>query len=188
MPFANGERKKSARTAALPPGGWKLISKNPLIFSQICPPKRGAKPQARRLIQYGGVCWTKSELSLSKIQRILPIDPPSVSAHLTASKTEKFSLHFLIVCPPKFFSIKETKIFLFCPSSNEERRKRFPPQTERAGKNSFPPDPFFFLPACFRASPDFFADGLQIKRVAGGFRIKIWTPSYIQCSYNDLFS
>jgi hypothetical protein len=40
---------------------------------------------------FGGVCWTKSELSLSKIQRILSIDPPSVSARLTASKTEKFS-------------------------------------------------------------------------------------------------
>jgi len=65
--------------------------KKPLIFSQNCPPKRGAKPRARRLIQYGGVCWTMSELSLSKIQRILPIDPPSVSARLMASKTEKFS-------------------------------------------------------------------------------------------------
>jgi hypothetical protein len=31
---------------------------------------------------FGGVCWTKSELSLSKIQRILSIDPPSVSARL----------------------------------------------------------------------------------------------------------
>ena len=31
-------------------------------------PKRGAKPRARRIIQYGGVCWTMSELSLNKIQ------------------------------------------------------------------------------------------------------------------------
>ena len=46
--------KKSARTAALRRDGWKLISKNPLIFSQNCPPKRGAKPRARRLINFGG--------------------------------------------------------------------------------------------------------------------------------------
>jgi hypothetical protein len=45
----------------------KLISKSPLICSQNCPPKRGAKPRARQLIQYGGVCLKKSEPILQKI-------------------------------------------------------------------------------------------------------------------------
>jgi len=49
----------------------KLISKNLLISSQNCPPKRGAKPRARRLIHYGGVCWTISEPFLSKIQILI---------------------------------------------------------------------------------------------------------------------
>ena len=62
-------------------------------------------------------------------------------------QNRKIFLTFFNRTPPNFFSIKETKIFLFCPSSNEERRKRFLPQTGRAGKNSFPPDPLFFLPA-----------------------------------------
>jgi hypothetical protein len=92
--FSKQANFSSLRTAKSESRNYQLISKNPLIFSQICPPKRGAKPRARRLIQYGGVCWTMSEFSLSKIQRILLIDPPSVSARLrfaSASKTEKFS-------------------------------------------------------------------------------------------------
>ncbi|GEM_PF-2686849 len=46
--------------AALRRDGWKLISKSPLICSQNCPPKRGAKPRARRLIQYGGPTGTRT--------------------------------------------------------------------------------------------------------------------------------
>ena len=82
MPFAKGERKKSAfvppqrdnanfsslRTAKSASKNFQLISKSPLICSQDCPPKPEPKARARRLIQYGGVCWTMSELSLSKIQ------------------------------------------------------------------------------------------------------------------------
>jgi len=82
-----------------------------------------------------------------------------------ASKTEKFSLHFFIRAPPKFFSIKETKIFLFCLSADAGIAETPPPHSppsagRQAGKNSFSPHPFFFLPACFRASPDFFGGNL----------------------------
>jgi len=67
-------------------------------------------------INFGGVCWTMSEPFSSKIQRILLIDPPSVSVRLrfaSASKTEKFSLHFFIRAPPKliFARLLEEKIF-----------------------------------------------------------------------------
>jgi hypothetical protein len=84
----------SLRTAKSESRNYQLISKNLGDSSQICPPRPEPKARARRLIQSGGVYWTMLELSLSKIQRILPIDPPSVSARLrfaSASKTEKFS-------------------------------------------------------------------------------------------------
>jgi len=48
----------------------------------------------------------------------LLIDPPSVSARLTAEQNRKIFLTFFIRAPPKIFSIKETKIFLFCFSAN----------------------------------------------------------------------
>ena len=49
----------------------------------------------------------------------------------------------------KIFSIKETKIFLFCLPANAGTAETLshPQTTGRAGKNSFPPDPLFFLPA-----------------------------------------
>ena len=118
MPFAKGERKKSARTAALRRNGWKLISKSPLICSQNCPPKRGAKPRARRLIQYGGVCWTKSEPILNKI----PTDCRPAGGR---TKTERSggqkerglggrnfcppSLSPLLFSPPQFFVFRRAK-------------------------------------------------------------------------------
>jgi len=63
----------SLRTASVSKN-FQLISKNHLISSQNCPPKRGAKPRARRLIQSVGVCWTMSEPFSSKILWILLID------------------------------------------------------------------------------------------------------------------
>jgi len=68
--FSKQANFSSLRTAKSANKNSQLISKNLLISSQICPPKRGAKPRARRLIQYGGVCWTMSELSLSKIRTL----------------------------------------------------------------------------------------------------------------------
>jgi len=131
-----------------------------------------------------GVCWTKSELFLTKIrtakfERSAP--PPLANARCSA---KKFSSHFLIWHAISFSSKRKRKLFCWVLlSTSRAAGLRF---GKRAKIPS--PQPPSFLPACFRASPDFFADGLQIKRVAGGFRIKIWTPSYIQCSYNDLFS
>ncbi|PIP62676.1 hypothetical protein COW98_02785, partial [Candidatus Roizmanbacteria bacterium CG22_combo_CG10-13_8_21_14_all_35_9] len=93
----------------------------------------------------------------------------------TASKTEKFSLHFFNRLPHKFFSIKETKIFLFCLPLARGIAETLPPHCPlsadwQAGKNSFSPHPFFFLPACFRASPDFFsAAGLRGLNLGGGW-------------------
>ena len=126
---------------------------------------------------FGGVYWTKSELSLSKIQRILriesrPVYPVGsfaflrgVSARLrfaTASKTEKFSLHFFNRLPPKFFSIKETKIFLFCLPANagiaETLFHPIPPSAESRRAKIPSPRPPSFLPACWKP-PAIFSDG-----------------------------
>ena len=90
---------------------------------------------------------------------------PSASASFRRAKQKNFLYIFLIACPPKFFSIKETKNFLFCLPLARGIAETPPPHSpplagRQAGKNSFSPHPFFFLPACFRASPDFFADGL----------------------------
>jgi len=55
-----------------------------------------------------------SEPFLSKIQRILRIDSPSISARLTTDKTEKISLTFFNCLPQKLFSIHpHTKTILF---------------------------------------------------------------------------
>lgn len=105
-----------------------------------------------------------SELSLSKIQRILPIDPPSVSARLTAEQNRKIFLTFFNCAPPKFFSIKETKIFLFCLPAcpvvsfalllglTQELRKRFPTPDGAGGQKFLPPDPLPFCPPALPAS------------------------------------
>ena len=148
-------------------------------------PRRNAPRQPLMIsqkVKIGGVFWTMFELSLNKIRKRIFKSRPSVSARLlrqladTASKTEKFSLHFFNRAPQKIFSIKEKKIFLFCLPANagiaetlSHPQPAFGGQSKRAKIPS--PRPPSFLPACFRASPDFLADGLQIKRVAGGLRI-----------------
>jgi len=124
------------------------------------------------LAKDSGVCWTMSELSLNKIQRILLIDPPSVSARLTASKTENFSLHFFNRAPPKFFSIKEMKIFLFCFPADagiaETLSHPIPPSAESRRAKIPSPQPPSFLPACWKP-PAIFSDGDGTSNwVAGG--------------------
>ena len=93
-----------------------------------------------------------------------------------------FSTFFLIACPQIFFQftplnkifdfnlrsklfngVKETKIFLFCLSADAEIAETPPPHSppsagRQAGKNSFSPHPFFFLPACWKP-PVIFSDG-----------------------------
>ena len=64
--------------------------------------------------------------------------PPSVSARLrfaTASKTEKFSLHFFIRPPPNFFQLRKLKFFCFVFLLREELRKRFHPTARLLGQS-----------------------------------------------------
>ena len=82
-----------------------------------------------------------------------------------ASKTEKFSLHFFIRAPPKFFSIKETKIFLFCLSADAGIAETPPPHR---AKIHFPHTPFSFCPPAFGLRPIFLRTGYKLERVAGG--------------------
>ena len=124
----------------------------------------------------------KSEPILSKIQRILriesrPVYPVGsfaflrgVSARLrfaTASKTEKFSLHFFNRLPPNFFSIKETKIFLFCFPANAGIGETLPPPfrlRRKAGgqKFIFPTPLFLFARLLSGFAQIFLADGHYI--------------------------
>ena len=103
----------------------------------------------------GGVYWTKSEPILSKIQRILRIESrpafPPASASLRRAKQQNFLKHFYLRAP-KIFSIKETKIFLFCLPANagiaetlSHPQPRFAGQSKRA-KIHFPHTPFSFCP------------------------------------------
>jgi len=74
-----------------------------------------------------------------------------------ASKTEKFSQHFLIARPPKFFQLRKRKFFCFAFLLTQELRKRFPtpspPSAGRAdGQKFLPPDPLPFCPPAW-ASP-----------------------------------
>jgi hypothetical protein len=91
--------------------------------------------------------------------------PPSGGARLAASKAENFSTHFLRA--PFFdFSFKEEK-FSALPFRLTRNAPSLPPQAalraaEQAGKNSFSPDPFFFLPACLGFTMKFFG-GRTIK-------------------------
>ena len=75
-------------------------------------------------VAIGGAYWTKSEPILSKIQRILRIEslpagrqaaqrfrPPPLRY---GEQNRKIFFTFFYSPAPKFFSIKETKIFLFC--------------------------------------------------------------------------
>jgi len=71
-----------------------------------------------------------------------------------ASKTEKFSLHFFIRAPPKFFSIKETKNFLFCLPADAGIAETPPPHR---AKIHFPHTPFSFCPLAWISSRFFSA-------------------------------
>ena len=114
---------------------------------------------------YGGACWTKSELSLSKIQRILRIESrpafPSASASLRRAKQKNFLYIFLIACPQIFFQLRKRKFFCFAFLLTQELRKRSHPivRLRRTGKRAkihFPHTPFSFCPLAFGLRPIFF--------------------------------
>ena len=116
--FRQRRKKKIGSNRRLAAGRLEIDFKKPLIYSQICLPKRGAKPRARRLIQYGGVCWTKSEPILNKI----PTDCRPAGGR---TKTERSggqkerglggrnfcppSLSPLLFSPPQFFVFRRAK-------------------------------------------------------------------------------
>jgi hypothetical protein len=83
-------------------------------------------------------------------------------------QNRKIFLTFFNCAPPKFFSIKETKIFLFClPADAEIAEKRFP--THRRGERAkihFPQTPFSFCPLAFGLRPIFSA-GFQNRKGGG---------------------
>jgi len=78
LPFANGERKNRlialraisricGMNRRLAAGRLEIDFKKPFdLLAKLPAEARGEAP--RRLIQYGGVCWTKSELFLTKIR------------------------------------------------------------------------------------------------------------------------
>ena len=128
----------------------------------------------------------KSEPILSKIQRILRIESrpafPPAFASLRRAKQKNFLYIFLSSAPQNFFQLRKLKFFCFVFLLREELRKRPYPtarlrRAEQAGKNSFSPHPFFFLPAC-RKPPTIFSDGGGTSNwVVGGVSINIITPN-----------
>jgi len=115
-----------------------------------------------RILKIGGTFWTKSEPISPKIltltfdcrptgdnpaQRFRP--PPLCFGE----QNRKIFLTFFNCAPPKFFSIKETKIFLFCLPADagiaetlSHSQPAFGGQSRRAKIPS--PRPPSFLPAC----------------------------------------
>ena len=99
-----------------------------------------------------------SNLFRATISAVNGRNPPSVSAQPTKrlSKTEKFSLHFLIFSRALFSFKRKRKFFCFDILLTAEWRRRFPPQAllRRAdgaeggsgGGNSAPPFPASFSP------------------------------------------
>ena len=70
----------------------------------------------------------------------------------------------ILICEANYLTgLRKRKFFCFAFLLTQELRKRFfppiPPSAGRqAGKNSFSPHPFFFLPACWKP-PAIFSDG-----------------------------
>jgi len=90
-------------------------------------------------------------------------------------KTEKFSLHFFNRLPPNFFSIKETKIFLFCFPADAGIAETPPPHSPPAWAEFIPYNPEGI---CAGASNFFWRrKNFKAKRVVDGFR-KIKNFSY----------
>ena len=114
-------------------------------------PRRNAPRQSLTILQkaqFGGVFWTMFELSLKKIRKRIFKSRPSVSAQPTKrlSKTEKFSLHFLIFSRVLFPFKRKRKFFCFVFLLIREKRKRSILNRKRAKIPS--PRPPSFLPFC----------------------------------------
>jgi hypothetical protein len=131
---------KSLRTAALRRENWRLISKIRGIILPKCPPKRGAKPRARRQIVFGGVCWKKLELILNKI-------PTDCRASRGRTKTERSGgqkgkgLGGRNFCPPErsatsFFAAAIFRISLFEMRRQEVLPLSYPQHTQTMIRNS----------------------------------------------------
>ena len=105
----------------------------------------------RQGFSFGGVFWTMFELSLNKIQNNdVRFRPPPL--RFGGTKTEKFSLHFLILSRVIFSFKRKRKFFCFVFLLIREKRKRSILIRKRAKIPS--PRPPSFLPFCFSASPD----------------------------------
>ena len=67
-------------------------------------------------------------------------------------QNRKFSKHFFNRPLAKFFQLRKRKFFCFDILLTQNCGNASRPQSDfagqQAGKNSFPPDPLFFLPAC----------------------------------------
>ena len=165
---ANSRRPPLARLA-FPTFGWKTR----LTL-------RASRPHASQAVGLlhvlcSGVCWTKSEPTLSKIQRILRIESrpafPPASASLRRAKQKNFLYIFLIARPQNFFQLRKRKFFCFAFLLTQELRKRPPPivRLRRAGKRAkihFPHTPFSFCPLAFGLRPIFSA---EIYKKGGGW-------------------
>jgi len=147
-----------------------LISKSPLICSQKCPPKRGAKPRARRLIQYGAIIPFRSNLLYQKLLKITRPTPRLRAPQAGQATPAKF-LFFLM--GTRNFYFKESFCgHCFCADA---QAKPLPPlsrlRREAGGQKFPPPDPVPFCPPAgeavfWRRRDYFFEDRKKKKRCA----------------------
>jgi hypothetical protein len=97
-------------------------------------------------VKIGGVFWTMFELFLNKIQNNdVRFRPPPL--RFGGTKTDKFSLHFLIFSRAIFSFKRKRKFFCFVFLLIREKRKRSIFNRKRAKIPS--PRPPSFLPFCF---------------------------------------
>jgi hypothetical protein len=79
-------------------------------------------------------------------------------------QNRKIFLTFFNRAPQKFFSIKETKIFLFCLPANAGIAETLPTPDGAGGQKFIPPDPLPFCPPAGNQKVFFrTAAGLQIR-------------------------
>jgi hypothetical protein len=114
----------------------------------------------------GGVFWTMFELSLNKIlNNDVRFRPPPL--RFGGTKTEKFSLHFLIFSRALFSFKRKRKFICFVFLLIREKRKRSILNRKRTKIPS--PRPPSFLPFCFSGFARFFSAGWLQNKKGGGW-------------------